>query len=83
MPKRTESIYYRNNLRRCRLEALIVSQAKLARLTGICRTTICALENNRIPLSIQHALLIKRVLCCSLDDLYEEIPNGHTKSKAD
>ena len=83
MPKRIESIYYRNNLRRCRLEALIVSQAKLARLTGICRTTICALENNLIPFSIQHALLIKRALCCSLDDLYEEIPNGHTKSKAD
>ena len=83
MPKRNKTSYYGNNLQRCRLEALIPSQAKLARLTGICRTTICALENNRIPLSIHYAMLIKRALRCSLDDLYKEILNDRTKSKPD
>jgi transcriptional regulator with XRE-family HTH domain len=54
---------------------LIISEAELARRTGIERTTLSALENNRRFLSIEHALLIKEVLGCSLDDLYERIPN--------
>jgi len=65
---------YQNRLREVRLRALISSQAKLARLSGICRTTICALEGNRITLSIGYALRLKKILKCSLDDLYEEIP---------
>jgi DNA-binding XRE family transcriptional regulator len=62
---------YRNRLRECRLRALIISEAELSRRTGIQRTTLSALENNRRFLPIEHALLIKEVLGCNLDDLYE------------
>ena len=62
---------YCNRLRQCRLRGLIISEAELARRTGIERTTISALENNRRFLSIEQALLIREVLGCSLDDLYQ------------
>lgn len=65
---------YRNRVREIRLRALISSQAELARRTGICRSTTCALENNRIGLSINYAMIIKQALGCCLDDLYEESP---------
>lgn len=64
---------YRNRLRECRLRGLIISEAELARRTGIERTTLSALENNRRFLGIEHALLIKEVVGCSLDDLYEQV----------
>ncbi|MBI4283548.1 MAG: helix-turn-helix transcriptional regulator [Chloroflexi bacterium] len=62
---------YRNRLRKCRLRAMIATQEELARLTGIDRTTISAIENNRLFLSAPYALIFKEVLQCSLDDLYE------------
>jgi len=74
-------VSYRNRVRECRLRALIASQAELARRTGICRTTICALENNRKPLSISCAMLIRRAIGCSLDDLYEETAREGRKIK--
>jgi len=64
---------YRNRLRECRLRGLVVSIAELSRRTGIDRTALSALENNRRFLCIEHALLIKEVLGCSLDDLYEPV----------
>lgn len=73
---------YRNRLRECRLKALIPSQAELARRSGIDRTTISHLENNRLLLSIRYALPIKKVLGCSLDELYEE-PVNNEEEKAD
>jgi DNA-binding XRE family transcriptional regulator len=66
-------VKYRNRLQEARLRALIPSQAALARSSGICRTTICALEKNRINLSIRYALRLKKILGCTLDDLYEQI----------
>jgi len=75
MLKSMSSHNYRNRLKEVRLRTLISSQAELGRLSGICRTTICALENNRINLSIGYALRLKKVLKCSLDDLYEEMPD--------
>jgi transcriptional regulator with XRE-family HTH domain len=66
-------VRYRNRVRQCRLRALVVSEAELSRRTGIERTTLSALENNRRFLSVEHALLIKETLGCSLDDLYEPI----------
>jgi len=66
---------HKNRLRQCRLRALIASEAELARRTGIDRTTISALENNRLSLSIRNALRIKEVLGCSLDDLYQVTHN--------
>ena len=74
---------YRNCLRRCRLRGLIISEAELARRTGIERTVISALENNRRFLSIEQALLIKEVLGCSLDDLYEPVPEAAAGSAVD
>ena len=65
---------YRNRVRECRLRGLIISEAELSRRTGIERTTLSALENNRRFLCIEHALLIKEVLGCSLDALYDRIP---------
>lgn len=71
---------YRNRLRECRLRALIPSQAELARRSGIDRTTISHLENDKLFLSIRYALRLREVLGCSLDDLYQEITVEETKS---
>ena len=69
---------YHNRVRECRLRGLIISEAGLSRRTGIERTTLSALENNRRFLCIEHALLIREVLGCSLDDLYERVqPTGN------
>lgn len=64
---------YRNRLRKCRLQAMIATQEELARLTGIDRTTISAIENNRLFLSSPYALIFKEALGCSLDDLFEQM----------
>lgn len=82
MPLSMERLYYRNRVRELRLRALIPSQAELARRSGICRTTICALEKNRSSLSIQYAFRLRKVLGCSLDDLYEELTGEGTESEA-
>ncbi len=74
---------YKNRLRECRLRALVISEAELSRRTGIERTTLSALENNRRFLSIEYALLVKEVLGCPLDDLYElvEQPSSEDRVK--
>lgn len=61
---------YRNRVRECRLRAMVAKQKDLARMTGIDRSTINALENNRLFLSSPYALLIAEALGCRLDDLY-------------
>ena len=63
---------YRNRVRECRLQALVAHQDDLANMTGISRSTINALENNRLFLSSAYALLIAEVLGCKLDELYEK-----------
>ena len=63
---------YRNRVRECRLRAMVATQEELASLTGIPRTTLSALENNRLFLSSGYALLIAQALGCKLDDLYEK-----------
>jgi len=70
---------YRNRVQHCRLHAGIAKQETLARRTGIPRTTLSALETNRLFLSSSYALLIRDELGCSLDDLYERVPSnsGH------
>ena len=69
---------YRNRVRQCRLRALVAKQEDLARITGINRTTINALENNRLFLSSPYALIIAEALGCSLDDLYEKCETAET-----
>lgn len=71
---------YRNRVRECRLRGLIISEAELSRRTGIERTTLSALENNRRFLSIEYALVIREVLGCSLDDLYEQVLPSENRS---
>jgi len=61
---------YDNKVRACRLRALIAKQEELSRITGIPRSTINAIENNRTFLSSPYALLIRDALGCKLDDLY-------------
>jgi DNA-binding XRE family transcriptional regulator len=63
---------YRNRVRECRLRAVVARQEDLAQMTGINRTTISALENNRLFLSSPYALLIAEALGCSLNDLFEK-----------
>jgi len=63
---------YRNRVKEARLQALIATQQELAQLTGINRTTINALENNRLFLSSQYALAISEVLRCNLNALYQK-----------
>lgn len=72
---------YHNRLRECRLHALVSTQVELANRSGIDRTTISALESNRLFLSIRYALRLKEVLGCSLDDLYEEVACGQVQGK--
>lgn len=74
---------YRNRLRECRLRGLIISEAELARRTGIQRTSVSALENNRRFLAIEHALLIKEVLGCTLDELYEPVISSENRNSAE
>ncbi|MEJ5377079.1 MAG: helix-turn-helix transcriptional regulator [bacterium] len=61
---------YHNRVRECRLRAMVAKQEDLAKMTGISRSTINALENNRLFLSSPYALLISEALGCKLDDLY-------------
>ena len=68
---------YRNRLRKCRLRAMIATQEELSKLTRIDRTTISAIENNRLFLSSAYALIFKEVLTCSLDDLFEQVEGKH------
>jgi DNA-binding XRE family transcriptional regulator len=67
---------YRNRVKECRLHATVAKQKELAALTGISRTTISALEGNRLFLSAPYALLIAEALGCKLDDLYEQREPG-------
>jgi len=61
---------YRNRIRDCRMNALVQKQEDLSDMTGISRSTINALENNRLFLSSHYALLIAAALDCKLDDLF-------------
>ena len=63
---------YRNRLRECRLKAMVSKQEDLSKMTGIHRSTLSAIENNRLFLSAPYALLIAEALGCSLDELYEK-----------
>lgn len=61
---------YHNRVRECRLRAMVAKQEDLSKMTGISRSTINALENNRLFLSSSYALLIAEALGCKLDELY-------------
>jgi DNA-binding XRE family transcriptional regulator len=61
---------YHNRVRECRLRVMVAKQKDLAKMTGISRSTINALENNRLFLSAPYALLIAEALGCTLDELY-------------
>ncbi len=62
---------YRPRVRECRLREMVSKQWDLARMTGINRNIINALENGLLFLSSTYALLIAEALGCSLDELFE------------
>lgn len=68
---------YENRVKIYRLKALIDKQAELARLTGIPRSTLNNIENNKIFLSSYYALLISEALGCSISDLYLKKDGGN------
>lgn len=75
---------YRNRVRECRLKAMLAKQEDLVKLTGISRSVISALENNRLFLSSPYALTIAEALGCKLDDLFEKrqaVPAEHLEEK--
>jgi DNA-binding XRE family transcriptional regulator len=74
---------YRNRVKECRLRSMIPKQEDLARMTGISRSTISALENNRLFFSSHYALLIAEALRCRLDDLYDKQKSGSGLSSTD
>ncbi len=76
---------YRNRVRECRLQAMLPKQEDLVKLTGISRSVISALENNRVFLSSPYAITIAEALGCKLDDLFEKrqlTTTGHKEEKS-
>lgn len=61
---------YRNGVRDARMRALVRTQHELAMRTGIPRSTISALECDRLFLSSAYALLIAEALDCEVGDLF-------------
>ena len=68
---------YQNRIRACRTHAKIDQQSQLAAKTGINRSTLNALENNRLFLSSHYALVISEALGCTLNDLFERKAVGN------
>jgi len=68
-------VTYRNRLREARLKAMIPYQRALAELAGMNPAMVSRYENNRQPLSMEHALVLAAVLKCGIGDLIEVVPN--------
>lgn len=67
----------RNRVLELRLRALIPKQSELARRANIPRSTLSAIENNRLLPNVPQALRLAEVLSCSLDDLFDQ-PKSRT-----
>ena len=62
------------------LEEKQMSQAELARQTGIRPSTICSIYNEVAErLNVNHLDSICRCLSCDITDLIEYIPDNHRK----
>jgi putative transcriptional regulator len=62
-----------NNLRRLRFELDGMSQADLARIVGVTRQTIVALETGRYAPSLELAMRLATVFGCTVDSLFHWI----------
>ncbi len=68
-----------------RREAMGLTQAKLAELTGIRRETLVRLERGYYNPSLKLAMKIALILSCTVEDLFEfpnladELPQGEEK----
>ncbi len=66
----------------CKLSAVLgekrIKQAEVARMTGISKTTINALYNDRVQ-KVDYSILNKLCAClaCNLNDLLEYTPDSH------
>lgn len=59
-----------NTLRRLRFDNGEMSQAELARIVGVTRQTIVALETGRYAPSLELAMRLATVFGCSVDELF-------------
>ena len=72
-----------NVIRRCRFECGEMTQKELAKLIGVSRQTIMAIESNKYPPSLEVAFRIARVFGTSIEDVffYEPDIEGEHKYK--
>lgn len=59
-----------NNLRRLRFDHNQMSQADLARIVGVTRQTIVALETGRYAPSLELAMRLAAVFGCDVDEVF-------------
>lgn len=59
-----------NTLRRLRLDHDQMTQAHLARIVGVTRQTIVALETGRYAPSLELAMRLAAVFDCKVDDVF-------------
>lgn len=59
-----------NTLRRLRLDHDQMSQAELARIVGVTRQTIVALETGRYAPSLELAMRLATVFGCAVDEVF-------------
>lgn len=60
-----------NTLRRLRLDHDQMSQADLARIVGVTRQTIVALETGRYAPSLELAMRLATVFGCTVDEVFK------------
>jgi len=59
-----------NSLRRLRLDHGQISQADLAKIVGVTRQTIVALETGRYAPSLELAMRLAAVFGCTVDEVF-------------
>ncbi len=59
-----------NVIRRCRFECGEMTQKELAKLIGVSRQTIMAIEGNKYPPSLEVAFRIAHVFGISIEDVF-------------
>jgi len=60
----------RNEIRRLRQEKSTMTQAELARICGVTRQTIIALEAEKYSPSLELAFRLARALGCNLEEVF-------------
>ena len=69
-----------NNLRRLRFEHGRMSQAALAKIVGVTRQTIVALETRRYAPSLELAMRLATVFGVGVDDVFHWVDDANAMS---